>query len=47
MIAIFIGLLKFLGVCFLAFVGFVCWACVHVGKMHEEEKEWWADDEWH
>lgn len=45
MIAIFVGLLKFLGVCFAAFIVFAIWAICHVGKRGDRQKKWWEDDE--
>lgn len=45
MIAILAGVLKFLGVCFIVFIVFALWACVHVGKMRDKQEKWWEDDE--
>ena len=45
MTAILIGLLKFPGACFFIFFCIMLYACVHVGKRGDRQREWWRDDE--
>lgn len=35
----------FLGVVLVFLILFVLWACVHVGKRGDRQREWWRDDE--
>lgn len=45
MTAILLTIFKIVGICIFAFICFALYACVHVGKRGDRQREWWRDDE--